>query len=109
MPEKTTAIQVYNTDHYFNDIFTTDYALKKVKDYHEADIILTNDSSKFRDYVKTHNVTIISTKYQDYKNNQTIDECAFFWQKGRPNILLNSKIFQLKKIKIPKSFAQYMD
>lgn len=109
MPEKTTAIKVYNTDHYFNEIFTTDYALKKVKDYHEADIILTNDSSKFRDYAKRHNVHIISTKYQDYKNNQSIDECAFFWQKGRPNILLNSKIFQLKKIKIPKSFAQYAD
>jgi len=109
MPKKTTPIKVYNTNHYFNKIFTTYYALKKVKDYHKADIILTNDSSKFRDYAKMHNVHIISTKYQDYKNNQIIDECAFFWQKGRPNILLNSKLFQRKKIKVPKSFTKYSD
>lgn len=103
-------IKIYNQDPYFNDIFNANPNFKRVYTYRDADIILTKDSSMFKNLPGNDKLPfIISTKYKDYKNNKDIDIGAFFWQKGRPNLILNAKIIQENYIKIPKEYNKFLE
>ncbi len=107
---KKRVIKVYDTDPYFYDIFKTNKNLVRVYSYEKADLILTGDSSFFKTLKNKKNIPcIISTKYKDYKNHTDIDVGAFFWQKGRPNIILNTKILQKEDIVIPKEYDKFLE
>jgi len=103
-------IKIYNTDHYFDDIFKNDKYLIKVNSYDKADLILTNNSDFFKQINNKYNLPpIISTKYEDYKKHKDLDIGAFFWQKGRPNLVLNSKIIHKRYKNIPKEYIKFLE
>jgi len=103
-------IKIYNLDPYFNDIFKANKNFVKVNSFDKADIVLTSNSSLFKNMANKEKAPfIISTRYKDYKNNKNIDIGAFFWQKGRPNLILNAKIIKEKYIKIPKEYNKFLE
>ncbi len=104
---KKKVVRVYVTDPNFYDIFRVQNDFKKAISPKYADIILTNNSIKYENL--KHKPCIISTNYKDYKNHTDIDWGAFFWQKGRPNIILNAKILKQKHIKIPMQYDNYVE
>jgi len=104
---KKKIIKVYVSDPDFYDIFHINKHIVKADGPTQANLILTNNSLK---YAKLKNKPcIISTNYQDYKNHTSIDIGAFFWQKGRPNIILNEKMLKQKHITLPKQYDQYAE
>ncbi len=102
-------IKVFIDDDNFKDIFQYSKNIKQIDSSCKADLIITNNSNKIKKLCKRKNLNIISTSYKDYKSNKNIDFGAFFWQKGRPNMLINSKIVEKRDISIPKSYYKYLD
>ncbi len=100
-------IKIYIADPSFADIFKKNAKFKKVEAPKNADIILTKDSSKYKNI--NLSACIISTNYRDYSHFTDIDCGAFFWQKGRPNLILNASIIKERKIKIPKQYNRYTE
>ncbi len=84
--------------------------LKKVKlveDCQEADVIFVK---KLHMLPKKCNKKIVFvTSYIDYKKNKDAIIGAFFWQKGRPNIIFNAKKISQLQIELPKEFEKYME
>ena len=106
---KENIVKIYVDDPDFLDIFKNKQAIKQVKDCFKADIIITENSKNIQNNCKKKELNIISTTYKDYKQNRSIDFGAFFWQKGRPNMLINSKVIKERNISIPRSYYKYLD
>lgn len=104
---KNKIIKLYVADKTFNDVFNVNKNLQRVTKIKDANIILTNDSAKFKDLKSP--IYVISTSYKDYKNALSFDCAAFFWQKGRPNLILNSKVIKDKKIKLSKQYNRFVE
>jgi hypothetical protein len=104
---KDKIIKLYVADSEFNDIFTINTNLQRVAQAKYADIILTNHSKKFKNHKKS--VCIISTNYRDYKRATAFACAAFFWQKGRPNLILNARIIKKRKIKILEQYERFVE
>ena len=102
-------VKIYVDDPSFLDIFKNEKDIKRVKDCFKADIIITKDSKNIQKECQKKGINIISTIYQDYKQNKNIDFGAFFWQKGRPNMLINSKIIKERNMSVPTSYYKYLD
>ncbi|MCD6433415.1 MAG: hypothetical protein J7L21_05175 [Sulfurimonas sp.] len=79
--------------------------IKIVKECEEADIIilstLKNIPSKCREKL------LFGTRYSHLDNENVIG--AFFWQKGRPNILFYKKRLELNGIKLDSSYNKYIE
>lgn len=103
------SIKIYIDDPSFLDILKTAKNIHRVDKCYKADIIITKNSRKIKKMCKDKEANIISTRYKDYKQNSDIDFGAFFWQKGRPNMLINSKIIQKRNMRLPKSYLKYLD
>ena len=104
-------VKIYVDDPDFMDIFKDSDKIKRVTNCFQADLIITKDSKSMLKLCNKHqhHVNIISTTYKDYKQNKDVSFGAFFWQKGRANMLLNSKIIQKEDINIPQSYQKYLD
>jgi len=102
-------INIYTDDPAFLDIFKTNKNIHRVYNCFNADLIITNDSKNIQKLCKNKQTNIISTRYKDYKQNNDVDFGAFFWQKGRPNMLINSSIIQKRKMRLPRSYYKYLD
>ena len=51
---------------------------------------------------------IFSTSYYVYKTSQKVIG-SFFWQKGRPNIIIKSSILKKSNIKLSMAFQKYVE
>ncbi len=102
-------VKIYVDDLSFLDIFKNSNYIKRVMNCSHADIIITKNSQNIKKRCKKKQINIISTTYKDYKQNSDIDFGAFFWQKGRPNMLINSKIIQKRSMHLPRSYYKYLD
>jgi hypothetical protein len=102
-------VNIYLDDPSFSDIFKTDKKIHRVDKCFKADLIITKNSKNIKRMCQNKRANIISTRYKDYKQNSDIDFGAFFWQKGRPNMLINSKIIQKRRIRLPRSYLKYLD
>ncbi len=105
---KKDRVKICNKDPNFQDIF------KENKNFIQttcknADFIITADSKNYKNLTKKDKILIISTSYRDYQNNKQTDIAAFFWQKGRPNLILNAKILKEKGITLPKIYKKYVE
>ncbi|MFK5936861.1 MAG: hypothetical protein QM497_00560 [Sulfurimonas sp.] len=79
--------------------------LKVVKDCSSADVVLL---SSIKNIPKDCTFKILfGTKYSHLNNKNVIG--AFFWQKGRPNILFYKKRLEKYHIKLDKSFDKYIE
>ena len=102
-------VKIYVDDPSFLDIFKNNNYIKRASNCFRADVVITKNSQHIKKQCKKKQINIISTKYRDYKQNSDIDFGAFFWQKGRPNMLINSKIIQKRSMQIPRSYYKYLD
>ena len=79
--------------------------LQIVEDCSRADIVLL---STVKDIPKDCASKILfGTRYSHLKNKNVIG--AFFWQKGRPNILFYKERLEKQQIKLDKSFDKYIE
>ena len=105
---KKNIAKVCNKDPNFQDIFQQSDKLINAP-CKSADFIITSNSSKYKKYTKKDKFFIISTDYRDYVRNKKTDIAAFFWQKGRPNVIFNGKILRKMGIKLPKIYRNYIE
>jgi len=80
--------------------------ISRVQNCEEADIIILhtidNLSSKCVDKL------VFTDYYKTYVNNEGIVG-AFFWQKGRPNIVFRQAVLRDKEITLSASFNKYIE
>ncbi len=72
----------------------------------KADIVFTAEDSGMDKKCKTN--IIFSTSYYLYSHSSVMTG-AFFWQKGRPNIIFRKKQLKYLGINLPKNFNKYIE
>ncbi len=72
----------------------------------KADIVFTSKDDNISKKCKTN--LIFSTSYYSYEHSPMVVG-AFFWQKGRPNIIFRKKKLEHLSIKLPKEFQKYIE
>ncbi len=71
-----------------------------------ADLIITNNIKNIKKDCR--NKLIFVTNYSAYRK-APYSIGAFFWQKGRPVLILNKKVIRQKHIRLSKQFEKYVD
>lgn len=93
--------------------FPTDMVGQIVTSSVNADVILACDLDHLplstTQAIKEKKKTLIFLSYRAYIRNKKIAAGAFFWQKGRPNILINAHYIQSRKIHIPKQYRSFVE
>lgn len=79
--------------------------LKIVQDCSEADIVILSEVKNIP--YECNNKILFGTRYYHLKNPNVIG--AFFWQKGRPNILFYKRRLDEHNIKLVSSFDKYVE
>ncbi len=72
----------------------------------KADIVFTSNDNEIDKKCKTS--LIFSTSYYLYEHSPMVVG-AFFWQKGRPNIIFRKKQLEHLGIVLPKNFKKYVE
>jgi len=72
----------------------------------KADLVFTSHDKDIMQKCKTN--LVFSTSYYLYEHSPMIVG-AFFWQKGRPNIVFREKRLSHLGISLPKNLRQYAD
>lgn len=80
-------------------------ALNIVTECWQADIVILSTIKNIPSQCK--NKILFGTRYSHLKDKNIIG--AFFWQKGRPNILFYQERLDKKNITLDKSFDRYID
>ena len=89
---------IYSIEQYPGNIHIVD-------DCKEADLVILSTN---KDIPKECNQKILfGTRYSHLKNKNVVG--AFFWQKGRPNILFYQKRLQMYNVKLEPSFNKYIE
>jgi len=78
----------------------------KLVSCNKADIVFISKNDDIDKKYKTH--LVFSTSYYLYKHSPLIVG-AFFWQKGRPNIIFREKQLVHLGINLPKNFKKYVE
>lgn len=79
--------------------------IEEAVDSSHADLIIV---SKNLPQNLSHNTVIITTEYTLLKNDERIIG-AFFWQKGRPNLLFLRPRMQKANVKLGHEFDKYIE
>lgn len=97
------------------NIYTDDESLRKAKRFipylnttskEKSDILFLSKIDDLECSCQTK--YIFSTSYQTYKTSQKVIG-AFFWQKGRPNIIIKSAMLKKLGIKLSPEFEKYVE
>ena len=76
----------------------------------EAKVVVTCDIDRSRPpegYRKDQ--VVITLSYKDYVRHTDRAAGAFFWQKGRPNIIINARYLKRAAIRVPESYEPYVE
>ncbi len=79
--------------------------LNIVTDCSKADMVILSHTKDIS--LKCKKKILFGTRYSHLKNTNVIG--AFFWQKGRPNILFYQKRLDKHNIKLSSSFDKYIE
>jgi len=80
--------------------------IRRVENCEESDIIILHSMEELSS--KCSDKLIFTNYYKTYISNEEIVG-AFFWQKGRPNIVFRREVLQDKKIILSASFNKYIE
>lgn len=80
-------------------------SIVEVYDCEEADVVILSTLKNIPD--KCNGKVLFGTRYYHLKNKKVIG--AFFWQKGRPNILFYQKRLYEHSIYLSTEFNQYIE
>lgn len=72
----------------------------------DADIVFVPKKESLKNDCK--NKFIFATSYYFYQNSPDVIG-AFFWQKGRPNIIIKSAMIEKLDVSLSKSFKKYIE
>ena len=79
--------------------------LQVLKECNKADVVILSTTSNIPK--ECQEKILFGTRYSHLKNPNVIG--AFFWQKGRPNILFYQERLKKKNIKLDSSFDKYIE
>ena len=79
--------------------------LKIVESCSKAEVVILSTTKNIPN--ECNNKILFGTRYSHLKNKNVIG--AFFWQKGRPNILFYKKHLKKNSIKLDSSFDKYIE
>ena len=82
--------------------FKNSKVLKIVNNCKKADLVLLYDINN----LKCKDKPLFVTSYIDFKNSNAIG--AFYWRKGRPQLILNKKIIESYNLHLDKSLLKYV-
>ena len=97
--------KIFIHDSFFDDtkpLFNKPY--KIVNSCEIADICFIDD---IKDAKVINNKIVFITNYPSFLKDKNLTG-AFFWQKGRPTLLIRENILKIKHIKIPKSYERFI-
>lgn len=101
---------IYMDDPTFRSIDLKPHNIKMVRYCLDADIIFTNNIDALRKTCTLFKHTLVFVlSYRDYVRYEDQVVGAFFWQKGRPNIIFNRKKLTELGISLPKQFEKYIE
>ncbi len=107
---EVSVVFIYTDDPAYEKLFEEEENLIETKSCSDADMILSNRLEKYRTSCPPNSQRLyFATSYSDYIKNRDAAVGAFFWQKGRPNLILNAKKLKELKIKLPSEFDNYIE
>ncbi len=101
---------VYFDDNSFFQFDTKEFGFIISHYCQDADIVFTKNASSLPKSCldpKRHKVFTLS--YRDYIHYEQNAIGAFFWQKGRPNIILNKELIEYYGLNIPPHYEKYVE
>jgi len=101
---------IYTDDPAYEKIFEEEENLIETSSCSDADMVLSSRLEEYRSICPpTSQRLYFATSYEDYLKNRDAAVGAFFWQKGRPNLILNEKRLKELKIRLPSEFDNYIE
>jgi hypothetical protein len=98
--------KIYINSYFFNDIKNSfNYPYKIVESCQKADICFV-DKIESKKLLKEKIIFI--TNYPGFLNHKD-GVGSFFWQKGRPTILIRKKAITSRDIHLPKSYKKFLE
>lgn len=105
---------VYVTDKEYRKVFTTSKRIVLAKKPEESDIILITNSSTLQDILERNSINENVKKpilfVTDYRFLKDAEDAvgAFYWRKGRSQLLFIKKRLEEQKIQLPKAYQNFM-
>ena len=107
-------VSVYTDDQEYKKVFATSKRIFLSKKPEEADIILITNRSTLRHMLKRNKVNqnaekpiLFVTDYRFLKDSEDIVG-AFYWRKGRSQLLFVKKRLEKQAIRLPKAYQNFM-
>ncbi len=105
---------VYTTDREYRKVFTTSKRIFLAKKPEESDIILITNRSTLGSIIKRNSLNkhgqkpiLFVTDYRFLKDTKDAVG-AFYWRKGRSQLLFIKKRLEQHAIHLPKAYQNYM-
>lgn len=109
-----TMTSVYTTDREYRKVFATSKRIFLAKKPEESDIILITNRSTLRNIIKKNSVNKNAPKpilfVTDYRFLKDTEDAvgAFYWRKGRSQLLFIEKRLKQHGIQLPKAYQNFM-
>lgn len=103
---KKDVIKVFTVGKKEKQIIDNSDHMRSADNCHNADLILSNGEDDISSTCKER--IIFYTKYKAFKHNPYAIG-AFFWQKGRPNIIFRKNILLKYDISLSNEFDKYIE
>ena len=107
-------VYVYTTDQEYRKVFTTSKRIFLAKKPEESDIILITNRSTLQSILMKRIVDqnakkpiLFVTDYHYLKDSEDIVG-AFYWRKGRSQLLFINKRLEQQNIRLPKAYQNFM-
>ncbi|MDD3324714.1 MAG: hypothetical protein PHN38_06305 [Sulfurospirillaceae bacterium] len=101
-------VSIYVEDIDYADIFGVSRNLTRTNSCENADIILIKNIELIPKTCLLNESLVIATSYASYKNTPYVVG-AFFWQKGRPNIILKEQKLKELGIVLSEKLNPYIE
>lgn len=105
---------VYTTDKEYRKVFSTSKRISLAKKPEESDIVLITNNVTLENILKDYNTDksakrpiLFVTDYRFLKYSEEIIG-AFYWRKGRSQLLFINKRLQQHNIQLPKAYKNFM-
>ena len=109
-----TMTSVYTTDKEYRKVFTTSKRIFLAKKPEESDIILITNRSTLQNILMRRKVNnsaqkpiLFVTDYHFLKDSEDVVG-AFYWRKGRSQLLFIKKRLEQQGIQLPKAYQNFM-
>jgi len=101
---------VYLDEPNIKNLDTKKYGFILIQQCKKADVIFTHKADTILKECPTLDDKMLFTlSYRDYITHEEQAIGAFFWQKGRPNIILNKRLIQHYHIQLPQEYDKYVE